>query len=191
MRSEEAKELDELLRVGLASYSAAEPRWGMGERILRSVLEQKQSRRAAWWLWAAGALAMASVLMAMVLTLTHPKTVTAPTMATTAPATQSVDASHPETTEGQKVAATPRKHASSMAVSQVRTTTQQKVNDDFLFPASQMLTQEEALVVQVVEMRPAEVSTALQEAKTRSLEPVRVAAIHIEPLQTDGDRQEE
>jgi hypothetical protein len=190
MRSEEAKELDELLRAGLASYSIAEPRLGMEQRILRSVLEQEAPRRV-WWPWTTGAVATASVLIVIALTLLHPKTVTAPGVATVAPMAQRAVVTHPETTELTTVVVAPRRHSSGMGARHARTSAPQKTSEDFLFPAAQTLTQEEALVVAVVEMRPVEVSKALEEAQTRSLEPVRVAAIHIEPLRQDGVRQEE
>jgi len=191
MRSDEAKELDELLRTGLASYSFAEPRLGMEGRVLRSVLEQKRPGRAAWWPWASGAIATASILIAMVLSLTHPKTVPAPVVATRAPAAQTVVAPHPETTQVRNVAAAPPKHSSGVGASHARTSTPPNTGDDFLFPAAQELTEEEILVVTAVEEHPAEVSQALIEAQRRSTEPVHVAAIHIEPLNKGGQQQEE
>jgi len=191
MRSDEAEELNELLRAALGSYSVAEPRLGMEERILRSVLQQKQPGRTAWWSWAAGGIATASVLIAMVLSLTHPKTVPAPIVATRAPAAQTVVATRPATTEVRNVAAAPRKHPSGVGASHARTSAPEKTGEDFLFPAAQTLTQEEVLVVTAVEEHPAEVSQALIEAQRRSTEPVHVAAIHIEPLNKGGQQQEE
>jgi len=182
MQSDETRELDELLRAGIASYSAAEPSFGMEERILRSVLEQKWPGRAAWWPWAAGAVAAASVLIAMALSLTHPKSIPAPIVATKAPVAQTVVATRPATTEVQNVAAAPRRHSSGVGASHARTSAPEKTGEDFLFPAAQTLTQEEVLVVAAVEEHPAEVSQALIEAQRRSTEPVHVAAIHIEPL---------
>ncbi len=190
MRSEEAKELEELLRAGLASYSIAEPRLGMEQRILRSVLEQ-EAPRIVWWPWVTGAIATASALIVIALTLSHPRTATSPSVATATPVAQRTVTNRAETTEVPNVVAAPRRHSSGMGARHARTSAPQKTSEDFLFPAAQTLTQEEALVVAVVEMRPVEVSKALEEAQTRSLEPVRVAAIHIEPLRTDGVRQEE
>jgi hypothetical protein len=190
MRSDDAQELDAVLERGLASYSTAEPQVGMEERILRTVLAQRESRRM-WWPWAAGAFATASALIVMVVALTHPKTVPVPSVATATPAARTVVAPSPAETEVRNAAAAPRKHSSGVGASHARTSEPQKPAEEFLFPTAQTLTQEEIRVVNAVEERPGEVSKALEEAQRRSSEPVHVAAIHIEPLNNGGQQQEE
>jgi len=60
-----------------------------------------------------------------------------------------------------------------------------------MFPNPQVLSEEESRIIALVDQHPAEISQALIEAQTRSAEPVRVAAIHIEPLNKGGQQQEE
>jgi hypothetical protein len=193
MQSEDARELDALLEAGLASYSSAEPQLGMEERVVRAALAQKTPRKVRW-AWAAAALASACVLLAMVLTLNHLTTAHAPSLVQTHPAAQGAGQANSlgiETAVVRNEARAPVKHRTGMGASRARINTQQTESKDDIFPAPQVLTAEEADVVAAVEIRPAEISQALKEAQARSLEPVRVAAIHIEPLRQDGVRQEE
>ena len=53
-----------------------------------------------------------------------------------------------------------------------------------------MLSEEESRIIALVDQHPAEISQAMIEAQTRSVEPVRVAAIYIEPLNRSGQQEE-
>lgn len=199
MRSEENSELDALLEAGLATYASAEPTPGMEERILLAVLAPK-STGFAWWQWSAMAAAFACALALVIFALTHTNTVHAPSIAQITPAQQAA----PVTKVAAPAAGTRAESAAiarhnrgrretavasgNEAVAQADRT---NANGDELFPSPQMLSEEESRIIAMVEQHPAEISQALIEAQKRSAAPVRVAAIHIEPLNTDGQQQEE
>jgi hypothetical protein len=197
MRSEESRELNALVDAGLASYTSAEPRLGMEERILRSVLAEKTPRRV-WWPWAVGALASACVLAIVIFALMHANTVHAPSVVQSTPAEHAAPLPKIATPETQvaprvEVAGTAKRGGKkeiagreAMALANHRST-----NVDEMFPSPQVLSEEESTIIAMVEQHPAEISQALIEAQRRSAEPVRVAAIHIEPLNNGGQQKEE
>ncbi len=198
MRSEDARELDAILDAGLASYSSAEPRLGMEQRLLRAVLAQKKPR-LLWWEWAAGAFASACVLAIVIFALTHGNTVHAPKVVQSTPAGHGVPPSKigtPEAPVRPRVAVVGQTNLGSgkretegkQAVAQAN---RRRTSADEMFPSPQVLSEEESRIIALVDQHPAEISQAMIEAQTRSVEPVRVAAIHIEPLNRNGQQQEE
>ena len=189
MRSNDASDLNALLEAGLASYSSAEPRLGMEERILRSVLAQKKSHCCGGRGQRVHLRARACCRDGLYADAYEGDTLfrTWRDGSGTQTAVPLLILRRRSRERGGGSANTRAEWVRGIA----RTSAPQKTSEDLLFPAVQTLTEEEELVVEMVEMRPVEVSKALEEAQTRSLEPVRVAAIHIEPLRTDGDRQEE
>ena len=197
MRSKETQEVDTILEDGLASYCLAEPRRGMEERIVRSVLAQEKPRRARWP-WALGALATAALIV-ISLPTTSVKTAHPRRVVQTAPATHSVpqtNLSGPKEA-GVRSEATPnhaigtREGSRSGVERTVARAHRRTGNGDEMFPSPQVLSEEESRIIALVDQHPAEISQALIEAQTRSVEPVRVAAIHIEPLNKSGQQQEE
>lgn len=196
MRSKETQEVDTIMEDGLASYCLAEPRRGMEKRIVRSLLAQEKPRRARWP-WALGALATAALIV-ISLPTTSVKTAHPRRVVQTAPATHSVpqtNLSGPKEA-GVRSEATPNhaigtREGSRSGAERTVARAHRTGNGDEMFPSPQVLSEEESRIIALVDQHPAEISQALIEAQTRSVEPVRVAAIHIEPLNKSGQQQEE
>jgi hypothetical protein len=191
-------ELEELLQSGLKSYGDAEPLSGLEDRVLRHVHGRRARRGWTWFGWA-GATASACLLLLAVVFGYRADWLVPDGSAHRADASLGA---HPpadgKLTDAQEsslnAAAGPELQAGharagkSLAAKQIRASPERLPKLE-MFPTPHPLSSEERALVEFVNKHPQEVQQ-LADAEGQSLEPIQIAAIHIEPLTMDGPQPE-
>ncbi len=182
MGSKERDEFDALLDDALRSYSGAEPRFGLEERIVRRVrVEGGAPRRVAWFRrWYALMPAAAGALVLLVVVLVrfgHQSLQSDPAM----PARP-----------GPQVAKVAPAPVTPMAPARMEPVTRRAVKRTALvkeavpkrpmFPDSAPMTDEERALVRLVTSYPQQAAAMVKETPERGIEPLHFEAIRIEPL---------
>jgi hypothetical protein len=166
-------ELDKILDSALASYSQEEPRPGLDGRVLNHIRAAGEVRRFAWLRWA---MAIPALVCLLVLALTFwskrdliprpPKPI--PTVAKGLPVLPVA----PQITQLAITRPTPKRLPKRLPKREQ-------------FPTPTPLTAEERALLAFVAHSPKQAEQALAAMKSRSVEPIQIAEIHIKPLQ-DG-----
>jgi hypothetical protein len=196
MQGEMMDDLDAVLEAGLASYAQAETQLGFEERILRRVLVQERPRAFLWWPWMAAAFAALIVAVAWFSGM-HRSTAPPVAIAITAPPTNATPIEDREVRQGGIVPASPAGRM-AMSASKERRAPREKQAQDVISAADSMdfisivpITAEEQRIVLAVQHHPAEVSRAMREASMQSSEPIHIAAIQVDKLQSGNQKEEE
>ncbi len=203
----QSDDLDKLLQEGLESYCDAEPLAGLEERVLRHVRDKRTVIRWTWFGWAA-ATACASLLLAVIFgnfggwpldsRLTkgvHSTTADGPLSSELRVDRGSAAEKTAPHISNEVAANVPQRqavhaHGGRGLVSLKRKTRREELPKLEVFPTPHPLSPEERALVEFVNQHPTE-AAQLVDAERRSSEPIQIAAIHIEPLNTDGPQQEE
>lgn len=162
MPDHERDELDGVLDSALASYAAEDPRPGLETRVLARV-RRRRFGRAVW----AAAIPVAAGLCFWAVTLRsgldeaiRPPAVPAPVIA--------------------------RAPAPPVLVKRAPPRRRPPLPKREQFPSPSPLTEEERILAGFVRRSPEEALERMSEAKSQTLEPIKIEAIQIEPLQKGG-----
>lgn len=200
----QSDDLDKLLQEGLESYCDAEPLAGLEERVLRHVRDRRTVLRWTWFGWAAATACTCLVLMVVFELARDGYRQAGSLRSTIATAPLSSEPRVDRGTAAEK--ATPHlsnevaanvperqvvhAHSARAMVSLARKAKPEELPKLEVFPTPHPLSPEERALVEFVNQHPKE-AAQLVDAERRSSEPIQIAAIHIEPLNTDGPQQEE
>jgi hypothetical protein len=167
-----SNELDKILDGALSTYSREEPRPGLDSRVLDRIRAERERRRFRWFRWAVAIPAFACLLLAITFWTTRdsiPKSwKPAPIVAKTAPASPIAPQVFQTTVARRRL-----KHLRLPKREQ--------------FPTPAPLTAEERALLAFVVRSPKQAEELFSGAKSRTSEPLEIKAIHIEPLQSDGE----
>jgi len=169
MGSEKRDELDQLIDSALAGYVDAEPLAGLEQRVIDRVRLATRTRSLVRW--ASAAVALATVLLAVV--ATRPKPVQPLVGQAIRPAVLLPGAVPQSQRQAERPA--PRKQKSRNPATQTRLPKRDQ------FPTPAPLTAEERALIQLARFHPDEAQSPSE------LRPIEIAPIEIAPLQIDQD----
>jgi len=164
MSNDEQDKIETLLDGALASYSRQEPRPGLERRVLDRI-HAHAAPRTAFPRWAWAIPVAACLLWAGILWTRH----VAPPARASVTHVAAARATAPPSAETPRAVNRPRKSKALPKLPQ--------------FPAPAPVTNEERALLAFVTRAPKEAQEALMDAPQQSVEPIRIEAIEIQPLQ--------
>ena len=157
-------ELDQLLNEALATYSSAEPRPGIQQRVLRHIRTAAAPRRPWWQLAAIAVPALATLWL---ISIHHAVPVQAPAPPATLPPPVIAHVDPPVAPVPQRPVRTRRREA---------------------FPRPAPLSAEERALVALAIQFPQQAPELVKPAEPRPIEPIEIPKLEISPL--PGDSQQ-
>ena len=185
--TQDRDELDILLDAALATYVDSEPSPSLTPRILAAARDVDRRPSRSWLFWAIPALAAA---LLMTIFLAHRpaarRETSQPTADLSAPRVPA-SAERTPNTRARSIAAAATPHLGSTpprAARSVRTTAsiEPPLPRQDVFPTPTPPSPEERALAVIVNRNPEEVAQAGETSQPKLIEPLRIAAIHIPPL---------
>ena len=168
--------LDRLLDDALTTY--ADPGPALAPGVLAHIAARNAASRRTRWFWAAG-LATAAAVLLLILVPSH---TTLPPH--TAPRTQAAASPSPKPVEHAATALPAHHAAPHMRPAEHRALpTPAPLPRQQTFPAPSPLTNQEQALIQLVSALPPKQQKHLMETQQQPVEPLRIAAISIPPLE--------